>query len=269
MKKNEKSPLVAIHSKYSFRNIAETAYKILSAELSETLTQGITEIEEARQETSYVFNTDENDEYHMLLCKRENDQCSITSLSKGYEPVQQKNVGVQYYKVDFKKVLGHIEEQTARNKFIEELQQIKKKNSHSGVRMRNFDFSSMKNRAIEDLLVQQKAKGITRNLMSYFVVGDLMARNNEMFKFYEKNEYYTHLKHTQNINDIQILKSSSGEEHETLSTNGSSEQLTCISFSSFLNVAKDNFKDFKKNIDRFEVNMIKKYVKNFYICCEE
>jgi hypothetical protein len=58
--------------------------------------------------------------------------------------------------------------------------------------MPEFNLPEMKNKVIDSLLDMQKQKGMIRsNIMSHFLVGDLFSRNNYLFKFYEKDEFYS------------------------------------------------------------------------------
>jgi len=86
--------------------------------------------------------------------------------------------------------------------------------------MPEFNLPEMKQKVIDGLLEMQKQKGMIKsNIMSHFLVGDLFARNNYLFRFYEKDEFYSK-KVQENIKDmVQVLEEKNlGNEIDSLQT---------------------------------------------------
>ena len=136
---------------------------------------------------------------------------------------------------------------------------------------------------MEDILGQARARGKTKNVMGYFVVGDLFVRNNNIMKVFEKNDFYINNRHKQNV--IEILQTKENDDPSNinsydggLSSVRSSVDLNYNSNSTFISKntvnskssANFNDKEPARNLDKFfEINKVKKYFKSFLICYEE
>ena len=280
--RNEKSPLSCIHPKYQFKNLVDIANKIFKEELSDVTQQHIAEMEDESPTEKHSFFADS---IHIIKSNTHivDPNIEISSSNENnqevYKTPRKEEHRNKFVPIDFKEILPNIEDHFMRNKFLENAQRIKMKNVNLGYKGFFLDINALKSRIVEDILVQAKAKGITKNVMGYFVVGDSFMRNNDIMKIYEKNEFYSNSRHKENL--IEITRAKENEYHWNMNSNdGLSSTKSSVdvnhncalsSNSNDTSHSKESSKHTRKNLyaDKFEMNMVKKYLKSFLICYDE